>query len=77
METKNFLFSKAFWGAVLTIASTTGLLKIYGISFDPQTHVLSIALDTLFAKLLVAGIPGGAIISFWGRLVAKTGLRLR
>lgn len=67
IATKKWYMSKTVWGAALTIASSLGM---FGMSFDPDTMILSIKLDTVATQLLAAGAPVGAILSWFGRLKA-------
>ena len=66
--TKRWWQSKSIWGAIRTIASFSGL---FGISFDAETMTLSVQLDTLVSQVLAGGIPGGAVLSWVGRVAAK------
>jgi putative chitinase len=69
--TKRWWQSKSIWGAILTLVSFSGL---FGISFDADTMTLHIQLDTLASQVLAGGIPGGAVLSWFGRLAAKTAI---
>lgn len=77
METKSFLLSKRFWGAAITLLSTTGLLSIGGVSIDVDTWTVTIVLPTLAEKIMALAIPGGTVLGFWGAFVAKHVLKLR
>lgn len=55
-------------GAVLTIVSSLGL---FGLSYNPATYTISIDLRDVFDAALAAAIPGGGVIAWWGRLIAK------
>lgn len=76
-QAKPFWKSKRFWGAAITMLSTTGLLSIGGVSLDVDTWTVTIVLPTLAEKIMALAIPGGTVIGFWGAFVAKHVLRLR
>jgi len=77
MDTKAIWKSRRFWGALVTLASTTGLLSIGGVSLDVDTWTVTIHLPTLAEKALALAVPGGTILSWWGGLAARTILKLR
>lgn len=67
-DVKSQWTSKTIIGVVLTLVSSMGL---FGLSFDSETWTVTIKLGELLPTLLTAGIPGGAILSWFGRIVAK------
>jgi len=77
MQTKSFLFSKRFWGAAITLLSTTGLFSVGGVFIDVDTWTVTINLPTLAEKIMALAVPGGTILGFWGAFVAKHVLKLR
>lgn len=68
---KGALRSKAVWGAILTLVSAFGLLP-FGIHFDPDTGDATINVYDLFNAAAMAAVPGGAVLSWLGRLGAKS-----
>ncbi len=73
-QSKGALRSKAVWGAILTLVGAFGLLP-FGITFDAQTGDVTINLYNVVAAIGAAAVPGGAVLSWLGRLGAKSVIR--
>lgn len=71
---KGALRSKAVWGAIMTLIGAFGLLP-FGITFDAQTGDVTFNLYTIIGMVGTAAIPGGAVLSWFGRMVARQPVR--
>lgn len=69
VESKGALRSTTIIGAILTLVGAIGIFPA-GVTYDPVNHDLIINLDSLFAWLALLAIPGGAGVSWFGRLIA-------
>ena len=66
--------SKTVWGAILTLVGAFGLLP-FGVTFNPETGLVSVNIYDILNMGLVAAIPGGAALSWFGRVFGTKVIR--
>ena len=68
---KGALRSKAVWGAIMTLVGAFGLLP-FGIVFDADTGDVTFNVYSLAGGLATILVPGGGLLSWVGRVSAKS-----
>lgn len=73
-QVKGQLCSKAIIGAILTLVSAIGVLP-FGATIDVETGQVCFNIYSVTGAIATVGIPGGAVLSWFGRRVARTPIR--